>query len=194
MRGVVQESPAAVPAWSIQPVAWNTSRSQLASETPREQEGQGMLALLKEKASLVGSRTTGGLPMQFKYERSRRDGTAHRQPALHSSDHNAAPEEKGLNCACDQLLAVGDKAGQSDLFTDFRNIDSISARMLGTLIRLRQKLLAKGRRMTVANLRPQIYEVFVVARLDRILDLRLVGKPGSSPNGNHLVLVLGQEL
>jgi anti-sigma B factor antagonist len=85
----------------------------------------------------------------------------------------------------DQLLALADEPSESDLLLDFGNVEYISAAALGVLVSLRNKLLAGGRHMTVANLSPQIYEVFTVTRLDKFLHLRLAGQE-AEPSADDL--------
>jgi hypothetical protein len=122
--------------------------------------------------------------VQFQSQLSLREGyAAHRFSVIHLAAYESTPEDEAIDPFCDQLLGLGDEPTNSDLFIDFGSIASISAGTLGTLITLRQRLLANGRRMTIANLCPQVYEVFVVARLERVFDLRLGGKPGDSAIG-----------
>jgi anti-anti-sigma factor len=73
----------------------------------------------------------------------------------------------------DQLFALVDESSESELLLDFGNVAYVSSSALDTLVRLRQKLLAKGRNMTVGNLKPQVHEVFVITGMNRLLNLRL---------------------
>jgi anti-anti-sigma factor len=73
-----------------------------------------------------------------------------------------------------KLFALADEPGGADLLLDFGNVDFLSAMALGILVRLHEKLTAGRRHLTIANLSPQVYEIFAVARLDTYLDLRAI--------------------
>jgi anti-sigma B factor antagonist len=55
------------------------------------------------------------------------------------------------------------------LLLDFGKVEAISSVELGTLITLHKKLRASGGRLTLFNLRAEIYEVFLVTRLQTLL-------------------------
>jgi anti-sigma B factor antagonist len=85
----------------------------------------------------------------------------------------------------DELLALADEASVLDLLLDFGNVDYLTSTALSMLVSLHKRLRAKGRHLTVANLSPQVHEVFAVARLDTLLDLRLAERatPQASQDG-----------
>jgi anti-anti-sigma factor len=72
----------------------------------------------------------------------------------------------------DQLLSVAGEPGPPCLLLDFGNVDYVSSLGLGLLIALHKQLRSAGRRLSIGNLSEQVQEVFVVTRLDRLLDLR----------------------
>ena len=57
------------------------------------------------------------------------------------------------------------------MLLDLGNVKYVSSALLGALVGLHKELLAAGRRLILRNLRPQVLEVFLVARLDEFLDL-----------------------
>jgi anti-anti-sigma factor len=77
----------------------------------------------------------------------------------------------------EHLLALAELAGPARLLLDFGNVDYISSLGLGLLVFLNKQLRAAGRHLTIVNLSEQVYEVFVVTSLDRILDLRRGSEP-----------------
>src|SRR5262249_54800945 len=90
----------------------------------------------------------------------------------------------------DELLALADEPSESDLLLDFGNVEYVYSKVLGTLVSLHKKLLASGRRLTVGNLSPQVYEVFAVT--SKFLDLRLAGHEGGpGAEGGHSVSPTG---
>jgi anti-anti-sigma factor len=85
-------------------------------------------------------------------------------------------DEETLYGIHDQLLALADEPSHSDLLLDFGNVEYLTSTALGTVVGLYKKLLASGRHLTVGNLSPQVHEVFIVTKLDRLLDLRVAGR------------------
>jgi len=57
------------------------------------------------------------------------------------------------------------------LLLDFSNVDRINSEELGTLIRVHRGLAATGGRLTLFNLRPEVYEVFTVTHLHTLLGI-----------------------
>ena len=56
------------------------------------------------------------------------------------------------------------------LLISFANVDHLSSAALGTLITINNKLRPKGQ-LRLANIDPQIYEVFVITRLNNIFKI-----------------------
>jgi anti-anti-sigma factor len=98
---------------------------------------------------------------------------------VHFTGSNTSLDEVTLQTIRDQLLALADGANPSDLLLDFGPVEYVSSTALDTLVCVHRKLLARGRRMIVDNLRPHVHEVFAVTRLDELLSLRLAGQPSS---------------
>ena len=63
-----------------------------------------------------------------------------------------------------------DTAG-GHLLLDFTNVKSISSVDLGALVGLHKRVGLAGGRLTLFNLRPEIYEVFVVTHLQTLLGI-----------------------
>ncbi len=80
-----------------------------------------------------------------------------------------------ISRVADSLFNLADEPGGADLLLDFANVEYVSSTALGFLIRLHKKLEADGRRLAIANLDPQVREVFAVTKLDTYLDLRGAG-------------------
>jgi anti-anti-sigma factor len=57
------------------------------------------------------------------------------------------------------------------LLLDFTNIERITSVELGTLIQLHKRLAAGGGRLTLFNLRTEVYEVFTATRLHTVLGI-----------------------
>jgi anti-sigma B factor antagonist len=95
---------------------------------------------------------------------------------VHFTGCNVSLDEETLYRIHDQLLALAGEPSKSDLLLDFGNVEYLTSTALGTLVGLHKRLLARGRRMAVGNLSPQVHEVFAVTGLDKFLNLRLAGQ------------------
>jgi anti-sigma B factor antagonist len=89
--------------------------------------------------------------------------------------HQVFLDEEAVRLLSEQFLALAEGPIQDTLFLDFSSVAYVSSLMLGTLIRLHRKLQEAGRRLTLGNLRPEVYEVFEVTRLTVLLDVRRGG-------------------
>jgi anti-sigma B factor antagonist len=83
-----------------------------------------------------------------------------------------ALDETNTGIVGEHLLALvgGLKAGRFEL--DFGNVTYLNSSALGLLLRLRKALHARGGRLLLCHLAPQVYEVFKVTRLHTLFDIR----------------------
>jgi anti-anti-sigma factor len=105
-----------------------------------------------------------------------KDATSGEATVVHFTGCKVSLDEETLDRIHDQLLALAEEPSALDLLLDFGNVVYLSSTMLGTLVGLHKKLLARGRHLIVGNLSPQVHEVFAVTRLDKFLDLRMAGQ------------------
>jgi anti-sigma B factor antagonist len=68
-----------------------------------------------------------------------------------------------------QLVEVD---GRSKLLLNFSSVDFLSSAALGKLITLDKKMKAHGGTLKLSNIRPEIYEVFAITKLNRLFDIR----------------------
>jgi anti-sigma B factor antagonist len=73
--------------------------------------------------------------------------------------------------AAEGLTALLAEVGRRPLLVDFGNVRSLSSLMLGKLAGLRRAADTAGVRLGLFNLRPDVREIFEVARLNLILSL-----------------------
>jgi anti-anti-sigma factor len=131
------------------------------------------------------------MELQLKRPSTCADG-ADEVTVVHFTGSSTALDEVAVQKIHDQLLALADGAGESDLLLDFGPVEYVGSLALDTLVRLHHKLLVRGRRMTVENLRPQVHEVFAVTGLDELLTLRLAGQAsGPVPEGGPAMSLPG---
>ena len=59
----------------------------------------------------------------------------------------------------------------------------LTSTCLGKLVALNRRLRDRGRSLVIANVSAQVYEVFAVTKLDRVLDVHGAGPcwPGAAP-------------
>jgi anti-sigma B factor antagonist len=55
---------------------------------------------------------------------------------------------------------------------NFSSVGFMSSAALGKLITLDKKVKAKGGVLKLCNIKPEIYEVFAITRLDRLFDIK----------------------
>jgi anti-anti-sigma factor len=100
-----------------------------------------------------------------------REGVARDVVVVHLGGQKAPPHEGILDRIHDQLLALADESSQSNLLLDFGDLECVSSQILGTLVGLHERLLARGRRLSFANLSRQVHEVFAATGLDKFLSI-----------------------
>jgi anti-sigma B factor antagonist len=66
-----------------------------------------------------------------------------------------------------------DGLGARHLVLDFREVRRIHSGELGTLIDLHKRVRASGGRLTLTNVRPEVYEVFEVTRLTAFISVHM---------------------
>jgi anti-sigma B factor antagonist len=66
------------------------------------------------------------------------------------------------------LASLIDEVGQPKLLLDFANVDHLSSAALGMLININNKIKQKNGQLRLANIKPQIFEVFVITKLNKL--------------------------
>ncbi len=72
----------------------------------------------------------------------------------------------------EELHELAREMGERRMQLDLREVEYLSSCMLGGLIVLDRKLQDAGGALTLCNVRPQVYELFLLTRLVDILDVR----------------------
>ena len=77
------------------------------------------------------------------------------------------------------IQAIGEEIGQiieskpqPQLLINFANVDHLSSAALGTLITINTKIRNKDGKLCLTNIDPQIYEVFVITRLNQLFNIQ----------------------
>ena len=81
-------------------------------------------------------------------------------------------DEKNTQAVSEELLALLERQSPRTLLVDFQNVAFLTSTTLGLLLVLRKELQARGSRLVLAQLNPQVYEVFETTRLHELFDVR----------------------
>ena len=71
-----------------------------------------------------------------------------------------------------EMFRLMEADGRDRLLLDFALVDFLSSAALGKLITLDRKMKAHGGKLKLSNIRPEIYEVFAITKLNRLFDIR----------------------
>jgi anti-sigma B factor antagonist len=71
-----------------------------------------------------------------------------------------------------ELFHLVEGENRKRLVLNFATVDFLSSAALGKLITLDKKIKARGGTLKLCNIRPQIYEVFVITRLNRLFEIK----------------------
>ena len=81
-------------------------------------------------------------------------------------------DEGNIQIIGNQLFGMIDTDGRRKIVLDFTNVEYLSSAALGKLITLEKKVKAAKGKLRLCNIRPDIYEVFVITRLNKLFDIR----------------------
>ena len=80
-------------------------------------------------------------------------------------------DETNIQIVGNQLFALVDDEGRQKILLDFSNVEYLSSAALGKLITLDKKAKANGGKLRLCSVRPEIYEVFAITRLNKLFDM-----------------------
>ena len=66
------------------------------------------------------------------------------------------------------LTTLVESKHRPKLLLDFQNVDHLSSAALGMLINVNQKIKAQSGELRLANIKAQIFEVFVITKLNKL--------------------------
>ena len=70
-----------------------------------------------------------------------------------------------------ELFSLVEKDKRESLLLSFENVEFLSSAALGKLITLDRKVKAQGGKLKLTSIRPEIYEVFTITKLDQLFDI-----------------------
>ncbi|MEM7755460.1 MAG: STAS domain-containing protein [Planctomycetota bacterium] len=77
-------------------------------------------------------------------------------------------DEANIQMIGEEIAGLIDSAATPRILISFSNVDHLSSAALGTLITINNKVRSKTGQLRLANIDPQIYEVFVITRLNKL--------------------------
>ena len=80
-------------------------------------------------------------------------------------------DEANIQQIGEEIAAIVESEAKPKLLISFSNVDHLSSAALGTLITINSKVRGKGGQLRLANIDPQIYEVFVITKLNKLFQI-----------------------
>ncbi len=71
-----------------------------------------------------------------------------------------------------ELFELVEKDGRKRIVLNFATVEFLSSAALGKLITLNKKARTHGTELKLSNIRPEIYEVFAITRLNKLFDIK----------------------
>ncbi|MGC4001811.1 MAG: STAS domain-containing protein [Pirellulales bacterium] len=71
-----------------------------------------------------------------------------------------------------ELFSLVEQDKQSALVLNFSNVEFLSSAALGKLITLDKKMKPLGGKVRLSNIRPEIFEVFRITKLNKLFDIK----------------------
>lgn len=80
-------------------------------------------------------------------------------------------DEQNIQVIGDQLFELVDIEGKQKILLDFESVEYLSSAALGKLITLNKKVKGIGGALKLSNIRPEIYEVFEITKLNKVFQI-----------------------
>lgn len=80
-------------------------------------------------------------------------------------------DEANIQQIGDEIGRIIESHPQPKMLISFDNVDHLSSAALGTLITINNKIRAKDGQLRLANIDKQIYEVFVITKLNKLFEI-----------------------
>ena len=82
--------------------------------------------------------------------------------------NNKILDEANIDAIQKTLNALVDEQAPPRILLDFGNVDHLSSAALGALININNRVRQKNGELRLANIKPQILEVFVITKLNKL--------------------------
>lgn len=81
-------------------------------------------------------------------------------------------DESAIGELGEELFALVESEDRGAILLNFADVEFLSSAALGKLITLDKKVKAAGGKLKLCNIRPQIYEVFAITKLNNLFDIK----------------------
>jgi anti-sigma B factor antagonist len=86
-------------------------------------------------------------------------------------DHKIV-EDINIQELAQELFQLVEKDRREKILLNFSSVEFLSSAALGKLITMDKKVKAAGGSLKLSNIKPEIYEVFAITKLNRLFDIR----------------------
>ncbi|MCW5776760.1 MAG: STAS domain-containing protein [Phycisphaeraceae bacterium] len=80
-------------------------------------------------------------------------------------------DEANIQSIGEEIASIIEAEDKPKLLISFANVDHLSSAALGTLITINNKVRGRDGELRLADIDPQIYEVFVITRLNKLFQI-----------------------
>jgi len=81
-------------------------------------------------------------------------------------------EELAINQIGERLSELANEYNEPKFLLDFKNVEHLSSAALGMLITFNKQLIEQHGQLVLANINPQIYEVFKITKLNKLFNIQ----------------------
>ncbi|MCA9076537.1 MAG: STAS domain-containing protein [Planctomycetaceae bacterium] len=81
-------------------------------------------------------------------------------------------DETNIQIIGNQLFGLVEDDGRKKIILDFSNVEYLSSAALGKLITMDKKVKSTGGKLRLCSIRPDIYEVFAITKLNQVFDIK----------------------
>ena len=81
-------------------------------------------------------------------------------------------EDASIQEVGQELFRLVETDQRGKILLNFTNVDFLSSAALGKLITLDKKVKARGGALKLSNIRPEILEVFVITKLNKLFEIK----------------------
>ena len=80
-------------------------------------------------------------------------------------------DEGSIQLIGEEIRRIIEESDAPRLLIDFADVDHLSSAALGILISVNNRMREKGGQLRLANIDPQIYEVFAITKLNKLFEI-----------------------
>ena len=81
-------------------------------------------------------------------------------------------DEVNIHALGQELFQLVEHENRTKLLLNFSAVEFLSSAALGQLITLERKVKAHGGRLKLSDIRPEIFQVFAITRLNRLFEIK----------------------